>query len=73
MEKLKIEPKEVFVSYRSLISDFPNWGMTCENKEKAKNTRKEPGNNALTFAFLTHILDVLVEINEGLKRERTIK
>ena len=73
VKKPEIKPKEIVVGYRSLLQGMPNWGRVCEGEKEAAAVRKNPGDWDLTFAFLTHILDVLVEIKEELKRTRTIK
>jgi len=69
----KIKPKKFHLSYRSLVSDYPNWGLEKENKKEFLEEKKSPSDSTLQFAFLTKIVVLLVEIRDEVKRGRILK
>jgi len=73
-KNLKKEVKKFWLGYRELLKDgYPNWGIEFENKNQYQERKKHPISDDLQFAFLTKIIDLLREIKEELRREKTIK
>lgn len=69
----KKKSEKVFVKYKELINEHSNWGEEKENKKEAREMRNHPSYGQLQFAFLSKIVDLLKEIRDELKREKTIK
>lgn len=72
-ETPKKKPVKIFVSYRELVNEYPNWGQEMERKKNATEMRNHPTHDELMLAFLTKIVDLLREIRNEVKKERVIK
>jgi len=66
------KPKEFWLGYRELLPKRLSWGLSFDKKSEMIKEQKNPTDSTLQFAFLTKIVDLLIEISNEEKRNRKI-